>query len=262
MRRVPSGGGPIRPRLANASSFHDVFVGGGSVLLHVAREYPQIALYANDLDQGIASLWRVVVGSVGDLEALEGLVRAARPTVALREDVKRSSPESDVGRAFQALLVNRTSFSGIWNAGPLGGRKQSGATKITDRWNPDRLVRELRKARALLQGRLQVASMDAAAYLTCVVEEDPESLAYLDPPYIHQGRQLYREIMPNRDHGRLAATLLPVPNWVLSYDLCPEVERLYSWASIHPVEICYTVSNALGASRRARKQEAVVVPRH
>lgn len=250
----------FKPYLRFGSSFHDVFVGGGSVMLNVAREYPQVALHANDLDEGVANLWKVVVGPEGDLEALEGLVRAARPTVALREQIKRKDPEDLVGKAFQALLVNRTSYSGIWNAGPLGGRDQKGATTITDRWNPDRLVGEMRKARELLRGRLQVASMDAVAYLTAMSEEDPEGLYYLDPPYIQQGWQLYREIMTDGDHERLAAVLRGVPNWVLSYDLCSEVEQLYSWASINDVETVYTTAKTRGAPRRPRRREVVVVP--
>ena len=233
--------------------------GGGSDLLHVAREYPQVALYANDLDKGIASLWEVIAGPDGDVEALEGLVRAAKPTVVLREEIKRWDTDDAVELAFQCVLVNRTSYSGIYNAGPLGGREQR-KTKIGDRWNPERLVGEMRKARALLRGRLRVASMEAVAYLTAMTEEDPGGLFYLDPPYIQQGWQLYREIMTKGDHERLAAQLRRVPNWVLSYDLCPEVERLYSWASINPVETVYTTAKTGGAPTRARRREVVVTP--
>ena len=60
-------------------------------------------------------------------------------------------------------------------------------------------------------------------------------------------------------HERLAAALHQVSRWVLSYDLCPEVERLYSRASINEVETCYTVSKTRGAPTRARRREVVVV---
>jgi DNA adenine methylase len=249
----------FKPRLHSGSSYHSVFVGGGSDLLHVAREYPDVALYANDLDEGVASLWKVVVGSEDDLEALEGLVTEARPTVELRGEIKRQLPEDLVARAFQAIFVNRTSFSGIWSAGPLGGRDQR-KSKITDRWRPVNIVRALREARELLEGRLEVASMDAVAYLFAMAEEDPDCLFYLDPPYIQEGWQLYREIMTSGDHERLAAVLRRVPRWVLSYDLCDEVEALYSWARIEPVTTCYTTAKTQGAKKRARRTEVVVEP--
>ena len=89
---------------------------------------------------------------------------------------------------------------------------------------------------------------------------DPDGLFYCDPPYIQQGWQLYREIMTPGDHERLAAVLRRVPRWVLSYDLCPEVEGLYSWASINGVETCYTTAKTRGAPRRRRRREVVVVP--
>ena len=59
---------------------------------------------------------------------------------------------------------------------------------------------------------------------------------------------------------RLAAVLRRVPKWVLSYDLCPEVEGLYSWARIEPVETCYTTAKTRGANKRAGRREVVVGP--
>ncbi len=57
-----------------------------------------------------------------------------------------------------------------------------------------------------------------------MAEEDPGGLFYCDPPYWHPSWQLYREVMTEGDHERLAAVLRRVPRFVLSYDLCPEVE--------------------------------------
>jgi DNA adenine methylase len=249
----------LRPLLEHAETFHDVFVGSASVLLWAAREFPHLRLFANDLDESVAGVWQVIVGPIEDFEALEEMIMTTVPTVDLRQDIKRQLPEDRVGRAFQAILVNRTSFSGIWSAGPLGGRDQK-KSKIDDRWRPKKIVRALREARDLLLGRLQVASMDAVAYVTCMLEEDPDGLYYLDPPYWHPSWQLYREIMTDGDHARLAAVLRRVPRFVLSYDLCPEVERLYSWASINQVETCYTTAKTRGAKKRARRREVVVVP--
>jgi DNA adenine methylase len=251
----------LRPHLHSGSSYHSCFVGGGSDLLHVARNHPHVRLCANDLDGCIADTWRVVVGPEEDLEALEERILETTPTLALRDEIKHQHPEDRVGRAFQAIFVNRTSFSGIWSAGPLGGRGQKGQTNIDDRWRPEKIVVALREARDLLLGRLQVASMDAVAYVTCMLEEDPDGLYYLDPPYWHQGWQLYREQMTSGDHERLAGVLRGVPRFVLSYDLCPEVEALYSWASIEEVEIIYTTATATEA-KRARRGEVVITPLH
>ena len=61
----------LRPLLAVADTYHSVFVGGGADLLHVAEHYPDHKLFATDLDEGVADVWRVVVGPEEDLEDLE-----------------------------------------------------------------------------------------------------------------------------------------------------------------------------------------------
>ena len=249
--------GYLRPHFRGDAAFHSVFSGGGSDLLHVARHYPSVKLYANDLDGGIADVWRVVVGPEGALEDLEERILRTVPSVALRDEIRRQQPEDRVGRAFQAVFMNRTSYSGIMIAGPLGGRDQKD-NKITDRWRPKMIVRGLRRARDLLLGRLEVASMDGAAYVTYMLEEDPDALFYCDPPYIKDGWQLYREVMTAGDHARLAAVLRQVPRFVVSYDDHPEVRKLYSWASISPVETVYTTANTNGAKTRPRRREVVI----
>ena len=259
-RLLPALDEHLRPLLADATTYHSVFVGGGSDLLHVARHHPNVKLYANDLDKGIADVWRTSVGPEYALEDLEERILTVTPTVALRRELRRQQPEDRIGRAFQAIFINRTSFSGIMTGGPLGGRDQRNG-KITDRWRPEKIVRDLRRARDLLLGRLEVASIDAVAYLTCMIEDDPEGVYYLDPPYVGQGWQMYREIMTMGDHERLAAVLRREPNFVLSYDLCSEVEALYSWALIQEVETCYSTAKTSGAPKRARRREVVVVPR-
>jgi len=49
----------IEKALEGKKSFHDVFAGGGSVLLHVARKHPKISLHANDADDHIAVQRRI-----------------------------------------------------------------------------------------------------------------------------------------------------------------------------------------------------------
>ena len=61
----------LQPLLDTASSFHDVTVGGGSILCEVARRYPDLPLHANDADPGVAALWSVVSGPLPDVRRLE-----------------------------------------------------------------------------------------------------------------------------------------------------------------------------------------------
>lgn len=245
----------LDPLLTDASEFTDLFVGGGSVLLDVAARYPNLHLVANDKDPGVVALWAVLAGDRAGCEWLKALVQQALPTLALRDEFKaRGGAVGDpVTRAFETLVLNRTSFSGNMTGGPLGGRHQRGETRIGSRWRPERLCNEIDRVHALLHGRCEVLSEDAADLLGRPV--GPRAVIYLDPPYFSVGNDLYRECMTHEDHARLAERLRRRQDWVLSYDDAPEVHDLYGWASIVPVAARYSVARS-----RAARQELLIVP--
>src|ERR1035441_3786997 len=84
--------------LKGRKAFHDVFVGGGSVLLNIAATHPRIELHANDLAHGMALFWQVVAGNqVGELcERLR-----VRPTIDLFYEVRNRTGGSRVYRAYR-----------------------------------------------------------------------------------------------------------------------------------------------------------------
>lgn len=245
--------------LVKADVFVDVFVGGASVALDVAKRHSETHLILNDKDAGIADLWRVVVGPSVGREALKRRVRETVPTVALRDEMKArfGSPAAPVERAFETLLINRTSYSGNLTGGPLGGRHQKGKTMIGSRWNPVRICREIDKAHALLAGRAEILSEDASDLLGRLVGQDG-TVSYSDPPYLVQGNGLYRVGMTTEDHARLALRLRSLSNWVLSYDDAPEVAALYDWAVLMPLAARYSIAKA--NRTRATRQELLIVP--
>ena len=50
----------LRALLEGKDTYREPFVGGGSVLLWVARNFPKLKLVANDLNPGVAAFWRVM----------------------------------------------------------------------------------------------------------------------------------------------------------------------------------------------------------
>ena len=151
---------PFLDRLLDgARSFHDVYVGGGSVLLHVAKLHPKIALYANDLDSDIADFWRVVVGA--GVDELCDRFRV-RTTIDFFYELRARRPASQMERAFQVIFFNRTCFSGLWRDTPQGGRMQTSRYKVFNNWTGNQLIREIREAHGLLAGRTVASSLDGA----------------------------------------------------------------------------------------------------
>src|SRR5665213_2565519 len=64
---------------------------------------------------------------------------------------------------------------------------------------------------------------------------------FLDPPYFAKGRDLYPESMKPNQHKELACLLRQRTNWIMSYDICPEITDLYSWAKKIEVEFRYSI---------------------
>ena len=202
--------------------FVDVCVGAGSVLLHVARTYPHLRLVVNDLDSLIADFWR----AVADKEMVRDLCEKLKTPVthALRQDLLANEPQDTVGRAHAAVVLTRTSYSGILKAGMFGGGRDGSPVKdLKARYNPDWVVREVMKYHEVLAGRVEVSQVHA---IECVRMHRDAPL-FVDPPYYHRGRGLYRHVPDSDEHEGLAHEIRCCRRALLTYDDCPEVEALY-----------------------------------
>lgn len=224
-RLVPVLSEYIQNYMHDGGAFHDVFVGGGSVLIHAAQIYPKSPLFANDKDPWMFAFWSVLVGKSSEFDELVSRVSKS-PTISMFKAMRLEKPTSRVDRAYYAVFFNRTTFSGMAGSGPIGGYEQKSEWKIGCRYNAERLCEELREWRSMLRGRLSVSQDDGAAYA-----RRTRSFMYLDPPYYKQGPALYESSMGAEDHRALSAALRGKGRWVLSYDNCPEVQRLYAWAN-------------------------------
>lgn len=217
-------------------NFHDVFVGGGAVLQAVAERWADIPLFANDADKDMAAFWTLVARE--DTEPLLEKLRRTPVTLQTFRELRESPPTSMLDRAFAAVFLNRTAFSGILSAGPIGGWGQKSVWKIDCRFNQDAIATGIRHLAALMHKRLSVTCLDFQRYLHAT---PLDACCYLDPPYFHKGNQLYRTRMSEADHQALAELLRRRRNWLLSYDACADIDRLYGWAERSRVQRRYSV---------------------
>ena len=242
--RYPGGKHRLIPLLApfltkmvkDATEFHDVCVGGGSILLHLATQYPDIQLYANDLDSDIAAFWQTVV--TGNVQELGERLLHTRVTVDYFYELRQQRPANKLDQAFNAIFFNRCGFSGLKHGNPIGGWSQFSSNKVFSRFNAKQIVQEIQAAHQLLAGRTSVSCIHAADYLSFY----PHAPKYLDPPYFEKGDVLYPVKMSYVDHLRLAQELSHAQNWLLSYDFCPVVADLYSWANRFVIPTRYCVN--------------------
>jgi DNA adenine methylase len=144
------------------------------------------------------------------------------------------------------LFFNRTNFSGIIGAGPIGGKNQSSKYAIDCRFNKPKIIKQIRAA-AKFRDRISVHYGDALTYLRNHTEELATGFVfvYIDPPYYTQGKKLYRYFFEDHDHAQLAAyiTAQGYP-WLVSYDDHSEIRRLYEGNQFQPIYLDYKVRSS------------------
>jgi DNA adenine methylase len=227
----------IEPILIGQDNFTDLFVGGGSVLLEVAKKYPNIKIYANDKNYWIYCFWKVISDTDDTFfHKLMNLIEFA-PTLIRFNDLRQCSSLDEVKNAYKAIFFNRTTFSGILNSGPIGGKTQSSKYSINCRYNIKTLRKQLAECRELLVERTIVSNLNFADHL----QLQTNNPIYLDPPYFKMGKYLYTEYMKNEEHLELYNFLKNRKNWVLSYDDCDEIRSMYTNFNIVDMQGAYSI---------------------
>jgi DNA adenine methylase len=242
--------------------YREPFFGSGAMGLEVIANIRQAAsVWINDIDPAMAAIWTSVVHKRSELEKL---VATFNPTVDGFYRLKESDGKQTGNVAQDAvnkIALHRMSMSGFGakSGGPIGGRSQGGNYTVGCRWSPASIIAAIRRAYSILapfKSRLQITSLH---FRDVIGGADGNCLIYLDPPYYVKGGQLYANNMSHEEHVELSAVLsVTKADWRLSYDDCPEIRELYSWAEFQELEIRYT--NAVTDKQRPKNRELLISP--
>ncbi|MGV0772901.1 DNA adenine methylase [Mycobacterium syngnathidarum] len=235
--RYPGGKARIAPfaaeLLANQRQpprrYAEPFAGGaGSALTLLAGEHVDL-IHINDLNPGIAAFWRCVFNQtkriVHLVETAEISIDAWHSARAIYLNPRR---HCDLELGFATFFLNRCNRSGILTARPIGGLQQTGKWKIDARFNRSGLSERIRYIGSYRR-RVHLTELDAREFLTLLSPHRDEVLAYVDPPYLGQGDDLYLDKLSAADHLDLAAQLRgSALKWFLTYDADDRVtDELY-----------------------------------
>jgi DNA adenine methylase len=224
--------GLLEQNLFVGRHLYEPFAGGSAVSLGLlANDFIPSATWV-ERDPMIYAFWKMVKDNP---EALIRRMMNGKVTLMawhrmrpLREIDKPTRVNlADLGYA--GLFFNRTCFSGIIGAGPIGGMTQSSSTyKIDCRFNKKQIAASIRGCSDLLK-RVEVIFGDGIAFLQkkCL-EMPPHSFVYIDPPYVTNGHKLYRYYFDTTEHETLGDTIndLRVP-WLMSYDNNDLIRNIY-----------------------------------
>lgn len=210
--------------------YREPFVGGGSVFL----SKPKVSSnWLNDKDKDLIAFYKTLKDSEQRVELVEKLLKL-KVTRDTYDDFYYSKPTGDFDKALRYYFLNRCSFSGItrWNA------------YIGDvRYNISRSAHLFEEIGSKLQ-RVKLTSKDFEEIIAA--PSNRSTFMFVDPPYA-ESRQVaaYNVTFVKEDHLRLAKLLEDSQHkFLLTYDDCKFVRKLYSWAYLYDRTWTYSVANA------------------
>lgn len=230
--RYPGGKGKMLKQLEplfpdKVSTMVEPFAGGASASLAMLFADRADRIILNDLDPGVYAFWNAVLEFTNELlEAVKGINGTREEFLKAKEILSNPADHSSMELAAAFLVANQLAFSGITKAGIAGDYQR--------RWNFKKVADRIQKI-AVYKDRITVMNKDALQ----VIEEyywDEKNFLFVDPPYVLQGKRLYREWYEADDHMKLADLIrdltLSYPGCakiIVTYDACDETEELYSF---------------------------------
>lgn len=111
---------PYFPDLRDYKEYHEPFIGGGSVALHITKKYPHLKIWVNDLHPPLATFWQQLQTNGRQMQEKLSELRSRYPDRGSAKGLFLASKEylaTDLSEplwtAISFYIVNKCSFSGL-----------------------------------------------------------------------------------------------------------------------------------------------------
>ena len=240
--------GVMEENLLSGCTLYEPYAGGASVSLELLRLGFVAHAVLVERDPLVYAFWWCVFHQP---QALCAAIAACPVTIETWQALQPTREVDDPSACDYTLLqlgmaglfFNRTNFSGIIGAGPIGGESQTSDYKIDCRFSKIKLIARI-QALTRFSNQVSIHFGDAIEFLKANARQISAgfSFVYIDPPYYLQGKKLYRHFYADADHLALAnfigAQGYP---WLLSYDDHPRIRELYANNQMQPIYLDYKV---------------------
>lgn len=232
----------------NGCTFYEPFAGSATLSWQLLDEGLISQAVINEKDPLLYHFWKSVFFHTDELVNLikktDINIDTWNECVRYKEDAYLSNKETyQIG--FAGLFLNRTNFSGILKAGPIGGKAQTSKYKLDCRFNKERIIQSILDI-AAYKNRVGVFNEDVIDFMEKEVKSGSHKpiFVYIDPPYYKAGPSLYRHFYTNEDHRQLAKYIKDKRfPWLLSYDDTQEIRDLYNKEHCVNLQLNYSVNS-------------------
>lgn len=224
----------------SAGEYREPMVGGGSVYFHArgcnfAKRY-----WINDQFNELYHFWcavqdpEVCARLSGELERLRKSFKDAEQIKKYFLAARKEAVSDSYRAAFLFFFFNRVTFSGTTRA---GGFSSSAALRRFTASSIERLGR--------MPEALQGTTITNFDFRQVIERTGKDVFLFVDPPY-YQATRLYGRNgeLHEFDHEGLANQLSRTDHrFLITYDDCDEIRKLYSWANLREWRLQYGMNN-------------------
>lgn len=190
----------------HAETLISPYTGGGSVEFALLQAGLIQNLIINDLDYFVYNVYYVILNHYDEFIQQLNHIKINHQVYGWAHNViNHKQAENDrIKQALAMLINNRCSYSGIYYAGPIGGKNGNNAT-LAIRFKPDNIIKRC-QAIHHCKDRITLYHCDA---LQLIKQEQltPNSTFLIDPPYVEKGPKLYQMSYHKSDHIALISQL-------------------------------------------------------
>lgn len=226
--------------------FYEPFAGSATLSLMLLENNLISKAIINEKDPLLYNFWLSVLYYTNELIKLieeTDITLDNWHEFAKYRDAKYIEDKSIVQIGFACLYLNRTNFSGILKANPLGGLNQKSEYKIDCRFNKKRVIESIQEL-AQYKDKIDIYNEDAIEFMKKALryKRNKKTFVYIDPPYYKEGSNLYRFYYNHNQHLELARFIkgkcFP---WIISYDDIDEIREMYKSKMFINIYLDYSV---------------------
>lgn len=213
------------------SIYVEPFAGGAGIALSLLFSKQVEKIHINDIDTAIYCFWSSVLTQTDDF-----ISKIVNTPITIdewnrqREILLNRNSHSMLEIGFSTFFLNRTNVSGIIKGGPIGGKEQKGNYKLNCRFNKQNLIKKIYNI-SKYKNRISVSNLDASLFIDKEISKmNPDkTFIFFDPPYYHQGQNLYSNFYNHDDHVNLSHKILSLHQyyWITTYDYSSEITTIY-----------------------------------
>lgn len=242
--------------------FYEPYAGSAAVGLELLQRGVIGTLVLCEKDVLISAMWSCIFDQTDELCDLIHCTPVSIETWHELEHYRRVTDINEyslIELGFAGIFFNRTNFSGIIKANPIGGMRQESEYKIDCRFNKNKIIGIIEKI-SEYRNRVEVFCGDALKFMRTQQNHflRESCFAYFDPPYYEKGAKIYRHYYRNYDHINLCNYVRSVQHldWLISYDDTPFICALYgdTGAQYCPFYLDYSCTSRI----RTRGQELLI----